>query len=352
MSPSRRTWTAAAARWRPCWSSAARCTSATRSSPATPSGGSGRCSTTTASTLTEAGPSRPVQVLGFTSVPGAGDSFMVVEEDRVARQIAERRQARERNAQIGHRRRISLEDLDRALGRAQVEQLNLIIKGDDSGSVEALEDALIKIEVGEGEEVDLRVIHRGVGGITEDDINLATASDAIVIGFNVRPVGGAQELGRPRGRGHPVLHGDLPGHRRDRGRAQGHAQARVRGGRSSARRRSARSSGCRRIGNIAGCDRAVRARSGATPRRGWSGTAWSSTTTCTVELAPAVQGRRDRGPRGLRVRYRARFVQQHQDRGHDRDLRDAGEAAGVRQGTGGCSPGRWWPTCSSATSGR
>src|SRR5690349_478258 len=144
--------------------------------------------------LDEAGPARPVQVLGFTSVPGAGDSFLVVDEDRVARQIAERRQARERNAQLARsRRRISLDDLDRVLKAGSVEQLNLILKGDGSGSVEALEDALMKIEVGEGEEVSLRVIHRGVGGITEDDVNLATASDAIIIGFNVRPVGRARE---------------------------------------------------------------------------------------------------------------------------------------------------------------
>jgi translation initiation factor IF-2 len=142
--------------------------------------------------LDSAGPSRPVQVLGFTSVPGAGDSFLVVDEDRVARQIAERRQARERNAQLAKsRRRISLDDLDRVLKEGAVEQLNLILKGDGSGSVEALEDALLKIEV--GDDVSLRVIHRGVGGITEDDVNLATASDAIVIGFNVRPVGRARE---------------------------------------------------------------------------------------------------------------------------------------------------------------
>jgi translation initiation factor IF-2 len=143
--------------------------------------------------LAEAGPSRPVQVLGFTSVPGAGDSFLVVDEDRVARQIAERRQARERNAQLAQsRRRISLDDIDRVLKQGEIQQLNLILKGDGSGSVEALEDALLKIEV--GDEVSLRIIHRGVGGITEDDVNLATASDAIVIGFNVRPVGKAREL--------------------------------------------------------------------------------------------------------------------------------------------------------------
>jgi translation initiation factor IF-2 len=143
--------------------------------------------------LGEAGPARPVQVLGFTSVPGAGDSFLVVDEDRVARQIAERRQARERNAQLAQsHRRISLDDLERVLKQGEIEQLNLILKGDGSGSVEALEDALLKIEV--GDEVSLRIIGRGVGGITENDINLATASNAIVIGFNVRPEGKAREL--------------------------------------------------------------------------------------------------------------------------------------------------------------
>jgi translation initiation factor IF-2 len=141
----------------------------------------------------EAGPARPVQVLGLTSVPGAGDSFLVVEEDRIARQIADRRQARERNAQLAaSRRRISLDDLDKALAAGEVQQLNLIIKGDVSGSVEALEDALLKIDIGE-EEVSLRVIGRGVGAITENDINLAIASDAVIIGFNVRPEGKARE---------------------------------------------------------------------------------------------------------------------------------------------------------------
>jgi translation initiation factor IF-2 len=143
----------------------------------------------------EATPSRPVQVLGLTSVPNAGDSFLVVEEDRVARQIADRRQARERNAQLAAgRRRISLEDLDKALAEGSLQQLNLIIKGDVAGSVEALEDSLVNIDLGAAkDEVSLRVIGRGVGAITENDINLAIASDAVVIGFNVRPEGKARE---------------------------------------------------------------------------------------------------------------------------------------------------------------
>jgi translation initiation factor IF-2 len=144
----------------------------------------------------EATPSRPVQVIGLTSVPGAGDTFLVVDEDRVARQIAERRQARQRNAMnASKRKRISLEDLDAAL--KETNQLNLIIKGDNSGTVEALEDALLKIEV--GDDVELRVIHRGVGGITEGDINLAIADNVIVLGFNVRAEGKATELANREG---------------------------------------------------------------------------------------------------------------------------------------------------------
>ncbi len=146
--------------------------------------------------LTEALPSRPVQVLGLTSVPRAGDTFLVVDEDRVARQIAERRQARIRNAQnAASRKRVSLEDLDSAL--RETSELNLIIKGDNSGTVEALEDALLKIPV--GEDISLRVIHRGVGAITEGDINLAIADNVIVLGFNVRAEGKATELAAREG---------------------------------------------------------------------------------------------------------------------------------------------------------
>ncbi|WP_460429216.1 translation initiation factor IF-2, partial [Amycolatopsis endophytica] len=146
--------------------------------------------------VTEATPSRPVQVIGFTSVPGAGDTFLVVEEDRVARQIAERRQARIRNAQnAAKRKRVSLEDLDSAL--KETNSLNLIIKGDNSGTVEALEASLLQLDV--GDEVELNVVHRGVGGVTESDIDLATASDAIVLGFNVRAEGKATERANREG---------------------------------------------------------------------------------------------------------------------------------------------------------
>jgi translation initiation factor IF-2 len=136
----------------------------------------------------EAGPARPVLVLGFTSVPDAGDNFLVVGEDRMARQIAERREARERSAlQAARRGRRTLEDFMKSMERGETRELILVIKGDVSGSVEALEDALLKIDV--GEDVDLRVIHRGVGAITENDVNLAAVDNGLVIGFNVRTQG-------------------------------------------------------------------------------------------------------------------------------------------------------------------
>ena len=145
-------------------------------------------------TVEEAGPARAVQVLGLTAVPDAGESFLVVDEDRTARQIAQSRQARERNAQLAARRgRHTLEDVLKHLEKGEVAELKIIIKGDVSGSVEALEDALLNIDIGD-ENVSLRVIHRGVGAITENDVSLAAASEALIIGFNVRPEGKSRDL--------------------------------------------------------------------------------------------------------------------------------------------------------------
>ncbi|MGZ5414787.1 MAG: translation initiation factor IF-2, partial [Aeromicrobium sp.] len=144
-------------------------------------------------TIEEATPSRPALVLGLTAVPGAGDNFMVVADDRLARQIAEKREARERNALLAQRSgRRTLEDFMSSMEKGEADELLLILKGDGSGSVEALEDALAKIDV--GEDVALRVIDRGVGAITETNVMLAAASNAIIIGFNVRPQGKATEV--------------------------------------------------------------------------------------------------------------------------------------------------------------
>ena len=143
--------------------------------------------------VTEARPSMPVQVLGLTSVPGAGDNFLVVEDDRMARQIADKRAARMRAAQQAKTsRRKTLDQLFDELQKGETQELLLILKGDGAGSVEALEDALSQIDV--GDEVSLRVIDRGVGAITETNVSLAAASKAVIIGFNVRATAHAAQL--------------------------------------------------------------------------------------------------------------------------------------------------------------
>jgi translation initiation factor IF-2 len=147
-------------------------------------------------TVAEAEPARPVLVLGLTSVPGAGDTFLAAEDDRTVRQIAEQRQARRRAASFANSRgRATLETLMEQLKEGEKTSLTLVIKGDSSGSVEALEDALFKIEI--PDEVQLKVIHRGVGAITESDVNLASASSdqtATIIGFNVRASNKVKEM--------------------------------------------------------------------------------------------------------------------------------------------------------------
>ena len=144
----------------------------------------------------EAGPSRPVQVQGLNGVPGAGDNLLVVEDDRVARQIAAQRDARKRSAlQAKSRKRVSLEDLDSVL--KETSTLNLILKGDNAGSVEALEDALLDIEI--DDEVQLNIIDRGVGAVTQTNVSLAAASDAVIIAFNVRAEGKATEEANAEG---------------------------------------------------------------------------------------------------------------------------------------------------------
>ncbi|GIE53290.1 hypothetical protein Ani05nite_68240 [Amorphoplanes nipponensis] len=146
--------------------------------------------------VTEAGPARPVLVLGLTSVPGAGDTFLAAEDDRTVRQIAEQRQARRRAASFANSKgKATLETLMEQLKEGEKTSLTLVLKGDGSGSVEALEDALFKIEI--PDEVQLKVIHRGVGAITESDVNLASASSdqtATIIGFNVRASNKVKEM--------------------------------------------------------------------------------------------------------------------------------------------------------------
>ena len=150
--------------------------------------------------VAEAGPSRPVMVLGLTAVPGAGDSFLAAADDRTVRQIAEQRQARRRAASFANsQRRPSLETIMEQLREGEKTSLNLVLKGDGSGSVEALEDALFKLDI--PDEVQLRIIHRGVGAITESDVMLASASSEAVtiIGFNVRASNRVREIAEREG---------------------------------------------------------------------------------------------------------------------------------------------------------
>ncbi|MBQ1028000.1 translation initiation factor IF-2 [Micromonospora sp. C95] len=145
--------------------------------------------------VTEAGPARPVMVLGLTAVPGAGDTFLAAADDRTVRQIAEQRQARRRAAAFANSRgRATLETLMEQLKEGEKTSLNLILKGDVSGSVEALEDALFNLDI--PEEVQLKVLDRGVGAITESNIMLASASSepVTIIGFNVRASNKVREM--------------------------------------------------------------------------------------------------------------------------------------------------------------
>jgi translation initiation factor IF-2 len=147
--------------------------------------------------IKEAGPAFPAEIIGLDGSPGAGETFVVVPDERIARSIAEkRRERRRRQGQLKRTEHVSLEKLRDFMEEGKVKELPIILKGDVQGSVEAISDALQKQS---SEEIKVRIIHAGVGGITESDVNLADASDAIIIGFNVRPDSSAAELAVQRG---------------------------------------------------------------------------------------------------------------------------------------------------------
>ncbi len=139
----------------------------------------------------EARPSTPVEILGLSEVPQGGDQFVVVGSDKIARSIAEKRKEKIREEQMKATQKVSLDDLFKQMEQGQIKELNIIVKGDVQGSVQAVKQSLEKLT---NEEVAVKVIHGGVGAITESDVMLATASNAIIIGFNVRPVSGAESL--------------------------------------------------------------------------------------------------------------------------------------------------------------
>ncbi|RED25519.1 translation initiation factor 2 (bIF-2) [Flavobacterium cutihirudinis] len=142
-------------------------------------------------TVLEAGPSTPVSVLGLDGAATAGDKFNVFEDEKEAKQIASKRSQLMREQSVRTQRHITLDEIGRRIALGQFKELNVILKGDVDGSVEALSDSFSKLST---EEVQINIIHKGVGAITETDVNLASASDAIIIGFNVRPAGNARQL--------------------------------------------------------------------------------------------------------------------------------------------------------------
>ena len=142
-------------------------------------------------TLNEAPPATPVSVLGLDGAPQAGDTFYVLEDEREAKQIAAKRTQLIREQSVRTQRHITLDEIGRRIALGEFKELNIILKGDVDGSVEALTDSLQKLSTGE---IEVNIIHKGVGAITESDVLLASASDAIVIGFNVRPMGNARMI--------------------------------------------------------------------------------------------------------------------------------------------------------------
>ena len=141
--------------------------------------------------VTEAGPSTPVSILGLDGAPQAGDKFNVFEDEREAKQIATKRTQLQREQSVRTQRHITLDEIGRRIALGDFQELNIILKGDVDGSVEALTDSFQKLST---EEIQVNIIHKGVGAITESDVLLATASDAIIVGFNVRPVGNARMI--------------------------------------------------------------------------------------------------------------------------------------------------------------
>jgi len=141
--------------------------------------------------LKEAGPSTPVSVLGLDGAPTAGDKFTIFDDEREAKQIAAKRTQLQREQSVRTQKHITLAEIGRRIALGQFKELNIIIKGDVDGSVEALSDSFSKLST---EEIQVNIIHKGVGAITETDVNLASASDAIIIGFNVRPSASAKQL--------------------------------------------------------------------------------------------------------------------------------------------------------------
>ena len=273
--------------------------------------------------VAEAGPGDPIEIIGFDKPPAAGEHAHVVENDRRARDLAQARSERVRREQLAQRRPsgVSLESLFSEMQEGAVQDLNIVIKADVDGSVEAAVSELQKIQ---HPEVRVNVIHTGVGGISENDVMLATASSAMIVGFNVRPNAEARASGRARGRRDPHLQRHLPAHRGHRAGARRHAEARH--DRGDARR--GRGPGAVPRLPARHDRRLVRHDGRRAPERQGARRARRDGDLRHHDLAAeALQGRRPRGRGRLRVRDPARRLQRREGRRRARGLRgQAGRA--------------------------
>ena len=269
-----------------------------------------------------AGPSTPVEILGLQGVPEAGSSFVVVTDEATARQVAEHRRGKQREATLVKTAKVSLEDLYQQIQAGDVKELRVVIKADVQGSVEALSEALSRLST---DEVRLNVLHASVGGITESDVLLASASNAVVIGFNVRPESKATEVADREGvdvRLYTVIYDALND---VRDAMEGLLEPTV-------REKTVGRAEVRQVFNIPsfGVDRRiVRARrQDHAQRRGPPGARSRRRAHRQDRQPAAVQGRRPRGAVRLRVRHRTGELPGHQGRRRDRGVRNrAGGAA-------------------------
>jgi hypothetical protein len=221
----------------------------------------------------EAGPSVPVEITGLTEVPAPGDEFNAVEDERMARQLVEQRRQKIKDDLNKQTQKVTLDNLFSKMQQGEMKELDLVVKADVQGSAEALKAALEKIS---NDEVRVRVIHAGVGAINESDVLLAYTSNAIIIGFNVRPNDAAQAASQARQRGHADVPRHLRRHQRDRRRHEGHARAEVQRVHHRPRRGAPDLQGLRhRHRSPAASSRTARSR--ATPRCACCATTWLST---------------------------------------------------------------------------
>ena len=264
-----------------------------------------------------AGPSKPVQLLGWEAVPASGEEFREVDDEREARHIASEREAKARAAELVVSRPPTLADLLRQAERAEIPELNLVVKADVQGSLGALSDAFLKMPQ---EEVRVNIVRSAAGGITENDVSLAMASDAIVIGFNVRPDKQAVDLAEKEGvdiRTYRVIYDAIDDIKAALSGMLAPEKQEVELGQAEVRQTFR----VPRLGMVAGCyvtqgtiprdARARLVRDGIVVYEGAD------------RIAPALQGRCQRGRLGLRVRHRHRGISGHQGGRPDRGLRGA-----------------------------